>query len=350
MKVLKSLAIASIAAMAAVIPARPCSRVVFLSHDTDIILVGRTLDWRNPIPTNIYVYPRGVEKQSMPSGPRFHWTSQYGSVVAVGYDGGVTEGMNEKGLVMNGLFCKGTIYKTSNPSDTVTPVMSMSMFVSYFLDNFATVDEMYTYLSDPANTFAINGQAFDGGTASLLHWGITDATGETMVMEWQDSKLNLYRGRDLRVLTNDPAFPLMQGINDYWKQVNGVNFLPGTVRSSDRFARASFFINHVPDSVDYNTAMSSLQSIMGTVSVPFGYEIQGEPNVSSTQWRSTSDSRGGKYYFKFADSLNTFYVDLNSILLTPGAPILKLDTKEHADFVGCINSKMKVSEGFNPMW
>ena len=45
----------------------PCSRVVFLGPDS-LTLVGRTLDWRTPIPTNLYVYPRGMEKQGMPSG------------------------------------------------------------------------------------------------------------------------------------------------------------------------------------------------------------------------------------------------------------------------------------------
>ena len=46
-----------------------CSRVVFLGDD-GTVLAGHTLDWRTPIPTNIYVYPAGVAKQSMPSGPR----------------------------------------------------------------------------------------------------------------------------------------------------------------------------------------------------------------------------------------------------------------------------------------
>ena len=79
-----------------------CSRVVYLGDNDSIIMVGRTLDRRTPIPTNRYVYPAGVAKQSMPSGQMLRWNSKYGSVVAVGYDGGVTEGMNEKGLVMNG--------------------------------------------------------------------------------------------------------------------------------------------------------------------------------------------------------------------------------------------------------
>ena len=275
------------------------------------------------------------------------WTSQYGSVVAVGYDGGVTEGMNEAGLVVNGLFCKGTIYKEAIGNNDM-PVMSLSMFVSYFLDNFATVGEVSAWLAD--NQFAIFGKTFDGGTASTLHWAMTDKSGETLVLEYVDGNLNLYKSRDLQVMTNDPPMPQMQAIDKYWQGVGGVNMLPGTVRSADRFVRASFFIKHVPDNVGYDAALGSLASIMGTVSVPYGYEIVGEPNVSSTQWRSIADSPGGKYYFKFADSLSTFWVDLSRMMLNPGAPILKLDTSKHTDFSGCVNHLFKKSAGFTPMW
>lgn len=38
-----------------------CSRVVYHGSDS-LYVVGRSLDWKTPIPTNIYVYPRGMEK------------------------------------------------------------------------------------------------------------------------------------------------------------------------------------------------------------------------------------------------------------------------------------------------
>ena len=56
---------------------------------------------------------RRVFRKCNPTNPAVSWTSKYGAVYAVGYDGGVTEGMNEKGLVVNGLFCKGTVYNNS---------------------------------------------------------------------------------------------------------------------------------------------------------------------------------------------------------------------------------------------
>ena len=80
-----------------------CSRVLYVGSDS-LRIVGRSLDWKTPIPTNIYVYPRGMKKVGNSLPGSVEWTSKYGAVYAVGYDGGVTEGMNEKGLVVNGLF------------------------------------------------------------------------------------------------------------------------------------------------------------------------------------------------------------------------------------------------------
>ena len=349
MKVLKTAAALAALLIGGNIVSDACTRVVFLGDSTtNYVMVGRTLDWRTPIPTKIYVYPAGIEKQSMPSGPMLTWTSKYGSVLAVGYDGGVTEGMNDQGLAMNGLFCKGTVYKEAIGPNDKTPVMSLSVIVSYFLDNFATVDEVDQWLQ--ANEFAIFGKTFDGGTVSTLHWALTDKTGNTLVMEYVDGQLTLHKSRDLQVLTNDPPLPQMEAINNYWKQVGGVNMLPGGVRSTDRFVRASFFINHIPAGADYTNAWAGLSSIMGNVSVPYGYEIQGEPNVSSTHWRSIADITGDKYYFKFAYGKSDFWVDMSKLLLTPGKPILKLDTSKYEELEGCINNHLKVSKGFTPMW
>ena len=326
-----------------------CSRVVYQGADGDkpVVMVGRTLDWRTPIPTNIYVYPRGVEKESMSQEPCLHWRSKYGSVIAVGYDVGVTEGMNEAGLVMNGLFCKGTIY-TVAPKDSETPVMSLAMIVSFFLDNFQSVDEADAWLK--VNRFGINGQTFDGGTVSTLHWALTDVTGETLVLEYTDGVLNTYRGKEYTVLTNDPPMPQMRAIDEYWQGIGGKNMLPGTVRSADRFVRASYFINHVPKNFAHAQALGCLESIMGVVSVPLGYEIEGEPNLSSTQWRSVSDLTDRNYYFKFADSYGDFWIDLGRLSLNAGAPILKLDTQKYNDIAGCANGSLEKSNGFTPMY
>ena len=334
--------------LAAAVPAgkvRSCSRVVFQGRDS-LILVGRTLDWKTPIPTNLYVYPRGIEKQGMPDGNTLHWRSRYGSVVAVSYDGGVTEGMNERGLVMNALFCKGSIYRTS--AGGKIPSMSLALLVSYFLDNFATVDEVYEWVTE--NEFAIYGQNFDQGTAAALHWAVTDRSGKTLVMEFQNGKLDTYVSYDYRVLTNDPPFEQMLAVNNYWRQVGGANMLPGTVRSPDRFVRASFFIDSVPKDVDNRRAAAEVLSVLGNVAVPLGYELEGEPNLSSTQWRSVADAKSLLYYFGFTTEFSNFWIDLSSVNLRDGAPVQKLDTSAHKGLSGCVNKMLVKSRGFTPMW
>ena len=348
MRFMRNMALAAAFVMG-VSAAMPCSRVVFRGDSTDVVMVGRTLDWRTPIPTDIYVYPVGIAKESMPSGPRYEWTSKYGSVLAVGYDGGVTEGFNERGLVANGLFCHGSEYRMAvKGSDT--KVMSLAMFVSFFLDNFATVDEVEQWLR--ASDFGINGATFDGGTVSLLHWAFTDTTGRTLILEYESGKMNLYSSPDYQVMTNDPPFPQMLAISNYWNnKVGGVNMLPGTVRSSDRFVRASYFIHHQPSAgVNADQALLQLNTLINDVAVPAHYYVEGEPNLSMTQWRSISDVKRMRYYFQFADNLGMFYVDLSKLLLTPGSPVLKLDTSKHADFFGCVNDRLRRSEPFTPMY
>lgn len=332
--------------MACGIAAYPCSRAVFANDS--VVLVGRTLDWHSPIPTDIYVYPPGMAKQSMNVEPCLKWVSKYASVLAVSYDGGVTEGMNDKGLVMNGLFCHDAIYREAE-GHVGTPIMSLAVIVSWFLDNFATVDEVAEWLD--TSDFAISGQTFDGGTVSLLHWGLTDPSGTTLIIEYVNGELTYYVSKDYKVLTNDPTFPDMLAINDYWNNVGGTALLPGTVRSSDRFVRGSYFIEHIPtEGISPDVAVTELASVMDNLAVPQGYMVAGQPNLSSTQWRSISDTARLRYYFKFADSLGTFYIDLAALRMEVGAPVLKLSTTEHSDFFGLVNFRLTSAPAFTPMW
>lgn len=323
-----------------------CSRAVYKSSDGKIILVGRTLDWMNPIPTDIYVYPAGMAKQSMSSGAMFRWTSKYGSVLAVSYDGGATEGMNEQGLVMNGLFCRQSQYPAATPGSD-TPVMSLAVIVSFFIDQFSTVAEVQQWFEQ--NEFGINGASFDSGTVAMIHFALTDATGDNLVVEFYNGKVNTYRGNDLLVLTNEPSYPTHQAIQQYWDAIDGQTMLPGSHSSNDRFVRATYFINHVPKNLNAEEAYGAISSVMGVVTVPYLYEVEGK-RLSSTQWRSIADLMGKRYYFKFADSYADFWIDLGEVNLAPGAPVLKLDCSNHQAYAGKANAALKESEPFKPMY
>lgn len=325
--------------------ANACSRVLYVGNDS-LRIVGRSLDWRTPIPTNIYVYPRGMEKTGNSLPGSVTWTSKYGAVYAVSYDGGVTEGMNEKGLVVNGLFCVGSVY--TNDQTAGRPPMSLAMFPAWLLDTCADTDDVIALVK--AHNYNLTGADFDNGTTSALHWGVTDATGHSAIIEFDHGKVNVYEGQDLPVLTNDPGFPEMNAINDYWKKVGGTNMLPGTVRSSDRFVRASFFDNVVEKTGDADLGLAITRSILVNVSVPYTYKIDPSKEVSSTQWRSFANIRDLRYYFDVVTNLGVFYIDLHKTDLRKGAPVMKLDVSKSENYIGDVTRHMFRTKPFTPMY
>lgn len=342
-----SIFLAAIALLVALIPidSTACSRILYKGNDS-LFIVGRSLDWKTPIPTNLYVYPRGIAKRGHSLPGAVEWVSKYGAVYAVSYDGGITEGMNEKGLVVNGLFCKGAVY--GNVSTENRPPMSLAMFVAWLLDLNATTPEVVAKLKE--RDFNISGSTFDGGTVSALHWGVTDAEGRSAIFEFVDGELNIYEGTDLIAMTNDPNYPQMTAINDYWLKVGGANMLPGTVKSPDRYVRGYYFDKHVEKTADPSIGFAICRSILMNVSVPYLYEVETEPNVSSTQWRSFSDLKNKYYYFDLVTNTGAYYIDLNKCDLRKGAPVMKLTTSETQNIAGEVNSYLKKSNPFTPMY
>lgn len=274
------------------------------------------------------------------------WVSKYGSVYAVGYDGGVTEGMNEKGLVINGLFCKGTVYNDEATTGRIQ--MSMSVFVAWLLDLNATTNEVAECMKNW--NFDIQGATFDGGTVSALHWGVTDASGKSIIFEFNHGKVNVYDMGDYLAMSNDPGWPQMTAIINYWDRIGGKNMLPGTVTSPDRCVRANYFAHHVKKTSDADLGASIARSVLANACVPYTYEIQGEPNLSSTQWRSLANTRDLRYYFEKITNLGMYYVDLKKVDLRKGAPVLKLDTSNTTGLVGDVTKMFKKSEPFTPMY
>ena len=76
-------------------PVEACTRAVYLGPE-QLVITGRTMDWKEDIMSNIYVFPRGIQRVGHNKEKTVNWTSKYGSVIATGYDIGTCDGMNEK--------------------------------------------------------------------------------------------------------------------------------------------------------------------------------------------------------------------------------------------------------------
>lgn len=319
--------------------AEPCTRAVYLGPD-NMTVTGRTMDWRDEMPTNLWLLPAGIQRVSYDKGPHLSWTSKYGSVVAVSYDIGTSEGMNEKGLVAQLLYLTESQY--GKPDNR--PVMGMSIWCQYVLDNFATVSEAVAKLKQ--DSFRIDAPAMPGGQASTMHMAISDSTGNSAIIEYLDGKVSIHEGRQYQVLTNSPSYDQQLAVRDYWAPIGGLSMMPGTNKSSDRFVRASFYINAVDQTSDPKVAVASVFSVMRSVSVPLGISTPDQPNNSSTRWRSVSDQKNRVYYFETTLAPAILWVDLQEADLKAGAPVKKLTLVNGEEYAGNATAKFAEAKPF----
>lgn len=298
-----------------------CTRAVYLGANGDVITV-RSMDWADDVMTNLWIFPRGMQRNGEAGPHSIHWTSKYGSVVASGYDISTTDGMNEKGLVVNALWLVESVYPTP---ELGKQTLALSAWAQYVLDNFASVDEAVEALQkEPfvAVTAKVPGQ----DRLATLHFSISDSTGDSAIVEYLHGRQVVHHGRQFQVMTNSPTYDEQLALNEYWKQIGGTVVLPGTNRSADRFARAAFYINAIPKSEDPRNALAGAFSVIRNVSVPYGITTPDQPNISSTRWRTVSDQKRLIYYFESALSPNTFWVDLKDIdFSAEHGKVMKLD-------------------------
>lgn len=298
-----------------------CTRAVYIGANGDVI-TGRSMDWKVDVGTNLWIFPRGMHRDGAAGPHSFEWTSKYGSVIATGYDISTTDGMNEKGLVANALWLVESEYPRPTSSK---PGLAVSVWVQYVLDNFATVQEAVDALTpDPfvVVTDKVPGQDRD----ATLHFSISDATGDSAIVEYVAGKQVIHHSRDYQVMTNSPTFDKQLALDEYWKGIGGTTVLPGTNRAADRFARASFYINAIPKGEDPEIAVASVFSVIRNVSVPYGITTPNEPNISSTRWRAVADQKRLIYFFESALTPNTFWIDLKDVDFSPQTgKVKKLD-------------------------
>jgi choloylglycine hydrolase len=320
---LRSLALAAaIVLPPAMNDANACTRAVYFGQETQTV-TGRTMDWVEEMQSNLYLMPRGMQHTSNTATP-FTWTSTYGSVITSIYGGGTADGMNEKGLVANMLYLVETTYPPASPDDK-RPTMSIAAWAQYVLDSFATVAEAVEGMKK--EPFRIVPVTAPSGHAGTVHLAISDPSGDSAIFEYIDGKLNIHHSRDYQVMTNSPIFEQQLPLNEYWKSIGGTVMLPGTNRASDRFARASFYINAAEQSADPRKAVAAVFSVMRNVSVPRGITEPGKPNIASTIWRTVSDQKNQVYYWESTYSPSIIWVDLKKLDFsnTDGVRMVRLD-------------------------
>ena len=182
-----------------------CTRVICKSDDR--IITARSMDWEENIPTSLWIFPKGIDRDGGINKDSIKWKSKYGSVVAVGFDSVTGDGMNEKGLVVNLLWLSEADYGESNK-----PTLSIGALAQYVLDLYPNVSEAVKGLKK--YDFQIIAPILPGDDRqAAMHLTISDSSGDSAIVEFIDGKIKIHHSKEYKVATNSPVYEQQLSIN-----------------------------------------------------------------------------------------------------------------------------------------
>jgi choloylglycine hydrolase len=210
--------------------------------------------------------------------------------------------------------------------------------VSFVLDNFATVAEAVDAIENRVYLVSVKGRK-GYSYATPKHLAIADATGDSAIVEIEDGKLEIFHGREYRVLTNPPSY--RQQLENVKKYANATQTeLPGSWTAEDRFVRADFWVRHLPEPHhgDADTAYGFMYSVLGNVALPAGLPTPVEdreiikkiianlshPDQSygtATYFQSISDLTNKHYRFKSLIGPSDVFFNLRDYDFDSGQPV-----------------------------
>ncbi|MGV3609255.1 MAG: linear amide C-N hydrolase [Planctomycetaceae bacterium] len=319
----------------------PCTRVLWKNKQG--VVVSRTMDWPESTEPLLTLFPRGMQRDGGLLGPDVlvkenakKWTSKYGSLVTTIYGIGTADGLNEKGLGVHMLYLNATDF---GPRDTKKPALHAGLWAQYLLDNASSVEEALKLHEEIQIVMAKA-----NGHQSNVHLAMEDATGDSAIVEYIDGKPVIHHGPQYRVMTNDPTYDKQLELlkqQDFSKPSSEMP-LPGNVKPSDRFQRASYYLALLPEPKNERESVSSVLAVARNVSVPFGAPYKGF-GIYNTEYRTVINLTSKRYFFELTTSPNVIWADLSKMNLTPGAAVMQLNP-DNIDLSGDVTDKFKKIE------
>jgi len=315
-----------------------CSRIL-ITPKGQSVMIARTMDWFEDMKTNLWVYPRGMQRDGAGAVNSMQWKSKYGSIVATGYDIVVTDGINEKGFAAHVLALPESDYGVRDPS---LPGMSVLLWAQYYLDNFKSVADAVNFTEK--NSFQIE-RYFEPKINKYvnLHLALEDSTGDSAIIEYINGTVHVYHASDYNVLTNSPSLDQQLVNLKQYSGFGGDKPLPGTTDPADRFVRASYYAMHLPEVTNTKDELTQLLSVIRNVSAPYGVSSPERPRAIPTIWTTISDLTNKVYYFNAVTSLNMVYAQLDKFNLEQGAPVMELDLVNNPDLAGDVTNDFKTA-------
>ncbi len=227
------------------------------------------------------------------------------------------------------LFLDGTQYETRNSK---RPGIAFYQWPQFYLDNYATVNEVIANLDQVQVVNTALGEEYPGrAAAARRHRRRHRPVGHHRVHQGRAGRASGPRvpGDDerarLRQADRQPA--ALQGLRRHDRRNCPAASRPRTASCAPP-TRSSI----CPRPAIPAQAAANMMSLMNNVSVPFGSPYSGVSGTYPTWYRSIIDPDSRLYYVQTTITPNTFWVEMDKLDLKPGAAPRKLsDLRSQAD-------------------
>ncbi len=337
-----------------------CTGVRLIAENGQVVY-GRTMEWGEfDLESRVAIIPRGIKfKGITPDGENgLVWEGKYG---AVGLDvlkqQWLADGMNEKGLAVGMFYHPGYAQYPDYIKAKANITITAKQVTNYIVTQFATVDEVRKGMSEIMVVPVIEKAL---GIAIEAHWFITDATGKSIVIEFEAGEMRIYDNY-IGVLTNAPYFPWhMTNLRNYIglspkpdddMKIDSVDLaplgvgsgmigIPGDFTPPSRFVRAVAWSSTARPLPNSEEAIYELFRILDNFNEPVFPPKPGDKGLtskglrSSTLWTTGWDLSNLGFYYHTQNNRRVRYLDLRALdFANMGNKVitLKLDEKEQED-------------------
>jgi choloylglycine hydrolase len=324
-----------------------CSRITWTGPNQQVI-TGRSMDWPYGFNSHFHVIPRGETIDGAGGVNSLRFTTRHGSVLVSGSTapGGpvdaVFDGMNEKGLAANLLYLAENDFGIRS-ADARRPRLSFAAWTLYLLSQYANVKDLVKAVQEDRIQIVPVPFGPGGKAKATVHMAVSDASGDSAVIEYLNGKPVIHHGPQFQVMTNSPVYSEQLKLNSFWSTKDRSHELPGSIQSPDRFVRGSYYLEQLPPTSDPRQALAGVMSVMRNISVPWGTPDPEHPNISPTWWRTLLDQKNGVYYFDSALSPQMVWLNLRQIDFRVGSGIRAIAIEGNHDLQGNLTGKLQAA-------
>ncbi|KLU06376.1 Choloylglycine hydrolase [Rhodopirellula islandica] len=315
--------------------ASACTGITIRPADGSVVF-ARTMEFGIDLRSNVIIVPRGHSFEGTAPGgkPGMQWTSKFGIVGTNAFDEPlIADGLNEKGLHVGLFYFPGFAKYQEVKSTDAERTLAPWELCSYLLGMCGSVDEAV----EAANHVLVGEVVMEKmGFVPPLHLVATDSSGESMVFEYVDGKLNVH-ANPLGVVTNSPPFDWhMTNLRNYINltpqnsggldlagnkiealgQGSGMLGLPGDFTPPSRFVRA---VAYTQSALPVETAEQGvLQAfhLLNQFDIPKGAATStenGKEVADYTLWTNVVDLKNLRHYFRTYENSQIRMVDLQQL-------------------------------------